>query len=343
MSGVFGVSKPQCRKIVHRLIAEGTVLYRGATHLGYSWVGAPMHKDTLATLVAFAETTVDPFLYVAKGRRSSQVMGLTPSQFKDIKAVANLIARYFPGADGRLTHVPFSLFGYDESQMRWTLEEHVARWSDDQHREDWATSNEHSGAVWSSKLNTGRSKHLGAIRNLLDLSAAHGKIARNTSPVTRLRSPATEWQPFMVRWQARILKHYPDASAQVIRFGLRTLAFHATLRRELSPTTTDWLSVKTSIERLLEHADNPRYAVQQRNAARYAWRLGMQILSRPSACSGRQRIEFEPAYHWSTQQDDRRCLVSSSALSAAARHATPEDVGSRAPADRGVPFDYASK
>lgn len=342
MSQVLGVSEPQCRKVVRGLVAAGKVTYRGATYLGYSWVGAPMQKDTLANLLTFAETTVDPLLYVAKGRRSLQVTNLTPSQYKDIKTVANLVARHVPGAEGRLTHVPFSWFGYDESRMRWTLEEHVARWSDDQHREDWETSNADSGKVWSSTLNTGRSKHLGAIRNLLDLAAAHGKLARTASPAMRLRSPASEWQPFMARWHSRILKHFPDASAQVIRLGLRTLAYYATQRRELSPTTTDWLAVRRTIECSLQHAANPRYAVQQRDAARYAWRLATSILTRPSVTGARPRIALDEAFYWPTQQDDRRCLVHNSALNAAARHATPEDVGTRALADRGIPFDYSS-
>lgn len=342
MSKAFDVPKRLCRKIIQALISEGKVKYRGTPAFGYSWVGAPMHKDTLATLVTFAETTVDPFLYVAKGRRSSQVTGLTPSQFKDIKTVANLVARCVPGADGRLTHVPYSWFGYDEGAMRWTLEAHVARWSDEQHHEEWEKSTSQPGAVWSSTLNTGRSKHLGSIRNLLDLAAAHGKIARTTSPFAVPRSPATEWQPFMARWQSRIAKHFPDASEQVIRLGLRTLAFHATMRREFSPAKTEWMAVRSSIEGLLENPDNPRYAAQQRDAARYVWRLAMQILTRLSVPGGRQRLEFDAAFHWPTQQDDRRCLVTSAALSAAARHATPEDVGTRAPADRGLAFNYAS-
>lgn len=359
LAAEFQISDDVGRRFITECEEEGLVTYRGATHLGWSWNGAAGRSVTLADLLVLAETKVDPTATAEKGRRGLTVERLTPSQLKDIRTVANLVARSVPGAAGNPAKVTGVWFGYDLTARAWELEAHVARWSDEQHR---ANHDRKAGAgIWNPRLNTGRSKHLGAIANLMDLAATHETIPRAARPEHGVRSAATEWRRIIRRWTARILAHDPVASPALIANGCRALSVAATRRRELSFRTTDWLALRAELEERFDRlkadpeasAQEVRYAGQQRDAARYVWRRAVEILrgslGRPSGRSGRVRLQMGDEYHWATAQDMRRSLVPDGAIIRAAAHATGKSLSKkqrRAAGVQGAPsatlgYDYS--
>lgn len=348
MTAEFRISDDVARRFVTEVEEEGLVAYSGASHIGWSWKGATGQAVTLGTLLRVALAHVDQEATAEKGRRGQAVERLTPSQYKDIKTVANLIARH--AGEGDAEKVTGRWFGFDDEAKAWTLEAQVARWSDEDHRASFARKA--AGGVWHARLNTGRSKMVGAVANLLDLAATQQIIPRIAADGAGRRYAAPEWKPIIKRWTARLVAANPDASAALLANGFRALTLQATRRRERSFGTTNWLAVRAEIEERYEalSADpnaavqDVRYARQQRDAARYVWRLVVSFLSdalgRPIGPSRRVRLRLGKETHWATAQDNRRSLVPDGAIRAAATAATGKTRFKKKLGGAKAEFDY---
>lgn len=337
------ISHGVARGFIAEAEEEGRVIYGGAVHIGWSWKGATGQAVTLGALLRHAAECVDENAAADRGRRVTSLERLTSSQFKDIRTVSNLIARHAGYGDPE--KVAGGWFGYDDQTKAWTLEQSVARWSDDEHRTNFVRKG--TAGVWHPRLNTGRSKMLGAVANLLDLAATHGIIPR-TATATDVKYAAPEWKPIIERWAARLLSAYPGQSTASLANGFRALTVYATRQRGLSFRATNWMAARAALEERYAaladdsnaRAQDVRYARQQRDAARLVWRLVMRylhdVLGQPSGPSGRVRLEAGNEYHWETAQDSRRSLVPDGAITGAAAAATGKTLSKEARSKMGA-------
>ena len=304
--GQSGIKVPKriVASILHEMEAEGLLEYRGASHLGWSWVAPVPPPPTLEALVNFAETCISAHVQPRKGRQAEfedpSVEAINRGQFDNIKTVANLIAKYTPGANGDWAAVTADYFGWDETANNgrgdWAICARVLDYSDRQHREKHEAKG--GDGQRRAKKNTMRTKHLGSVRLLLNLAATHGRILRTTRKPGPPRAFAVMWGPHVKRWIAGLVRRFPDASPAMIQQGVSVLARYGTRLGTSSASSTPWLRVKDLIV-----ADRAAGVLSRSSFgnARFVWRLVLDLLS--------ARFEVPETAAWPTERDSRMQLV----------------------------------
>jgi len=214
----YGTSEPgrlKYESLAQRLIADlpnlGQIRASGGGRLAYARSGLVRPPHTLASLVECARGRVDPAKAAPKGRRTlRELKSITPNQLGDIERAAALAAEMIAGGRERLDAVGPEHFAWhphvgERDRGEWALVLKIGEYSDE-------TARRHHCAVqgdalaWRPVMNAQRrKKHQQGIRNLLDLAATHGEIARGSAEWTA-QVHAAEWDADVNRMRAMVEK-----------------------------------------------------------------------------------------------------------------------------------------
>lgn len=294
------------RRVADRLLADGAVVYLGATRLGYAAAGVVRPHATLIDLARLAEERFDPAHKPQPGRRGSaedrRVERIGTSQRKDIRGAVSLIAERAGG--GSAAAVGGGWFDWEETggdggAGEWCLVKRVKEWSDEKHRAKFAAREK----KWSPDKNTARPKLASATRLLLDLAATAGLIEPSLRHSATFAVHAAEWQPHVVAWTEELMTRSRRTCPRKIAQGCRTLALYATRRSELDPAQVEWTAVRDAIEH-----DHKKEAIRYDLFTHARW-----------AYNALRRYGLIDATEWPTHQSRRESLVSCAVVRASAK------------------------
>lgn len=248
-----GEIKTPTYELTGQLLAElpGTTKLPGRS--GYTRTGVVFPVQTLASLLDAAAGCVDAEYSPPLGRRSSSDLHkINPRQLEDMRRAAALAAEMVTGNPKRTSevggeHLAWTALAGEGARGEWDLVARIGEYSDQTARARFESRRSADQPRWHADDNADRRrKHEAGIRNLLNLSATHGLIARGAGSAAVLPYPAAEWHADIEVFHAHLFNEHRSNNVQCLS-GVATLTRFASTRGFLTNAETSWAWIQKDI------------------------------------------------------------------------------------------------